>query len=741
MKKPYRFSIKKNSTTYYAVTPSGAVVEQSIPYYIGTPIGWNKTEVTAGRSRKYWGYDRTYTDKYDFWGDGAKIMRHVKYNIGTHSIIEIYIELLNTTTQQYEYLNSLMVNFNTAVDKFLTFETELLQYGIEGLIKDNEDVVYDIAMTPSLVDTIAVPPMYLQGELKYVTGWPIPSQGTNTNAFAVTAAAYKNYLIHVSSTVVKLGQGANNEPISITDPSLNNQVTGQNFETITGGGTYALNSNIMFKANTPLKKVRVQGTIAFNVDNQTGANAKFKVWLNLLDASNNLQTKFYEALSPTLINGVPQNFAITIDTGYFDMPANYKLIMQHTIEPNGSNYDHNVAWEKDSDISVTFQHFTNSFDVRGVRLHRVGEQLVSMMTAGAATMQSDMLTNPDESPARLMEWVDTIPRSAFVTCGDAIRGINSPGYSTPVIKTSFKDFFNFIDTVFNGGMGLEGNKVRIEKKKYFFNPGITIANLGNIDKRDWNIETANEYLFNTINAGYDTYDYDGLNGRYEFNNGKSIWKIPGKNRKSELDLTTRWRTDMTGVFFTWADYSPSETTDSTSDNDVFVIDAVYNNATGKYKPRQLSGTVSGVLDASTVMNAAYSPKHKLWRNGNRLRISTIGQETGYLTMLSADRNRDLYVNYGNGGANYGNEDYDIPIVSMEQPLFRPEFINTNVVPPRSYLNRIDDANYKWGVFTQVVNGHIVSGHPVDTGYFPSPETKNRYKLLMSYVQDITIFVR
>src|SRR5690606_27699237 len=138
------------------------------------------------------------------------------------------------------------------------------------------------------------------------------------------------------------------------------------------------------------------------------------------------------------------------------------------------------------------------------------------------------------------------------------------------------------------------------------------------------------------------------NGRYEFNNGRSIWSLPGSNRVAELDLTTKWRTDVTGMFFTWADYGPSETTDSPSDNDVFVIDAVWDGGVSKHVPRQLAGTVSGVLDASTVMNAAYSPKHKLWRNGNRLRMSTIGQETGYISMLSADRNRDLYTNFNNG---------------------------------------------------------------------------------------------
>ncbi len=732
-KNEFRFSIRKNATTYYAINGSN-VVEQVTPFY---PEGIGDVEgsgIKNGRNRTYGGYNRTYSGKLKFTLEAAKILADVIIKAGISTKPFLYIEKLNSKTLQYEDFISVEFNPRTISYDFQRVEIQLLQYGIEGLIKDNENVRYDIEMTDSISSIIRVPSQYLQGNVLYYTAWPTPD-ASNTSSKQITTNTYLPYLIKGTETIVEVAQGSN-KPIATPKADKDHDyIDGQAFQTGAGYTTGGL--NFLLKAEVELTNVIIKGNIGMYVENETQAPGYHHLALGLTDDSGVLDpTPLYTLQSPLLpypvVSGSGTLFTYSIDTSAapLTIPAGKKLILAMWMD-NSVTTQHNVTWEDQNEISINFWHHTSAFEFKAVRIWRVLEALVKKMTNNLGSFESAMFKNNTETAAMLQKYYDTIPYSAWITCGDAIRGINSPGYNNPVMKPTFRDAFNFASTQFNAGMGTEGNTVRMEDSEYFFNDIITSTVFTEWEGYRPKIIAVDEYYYNTVEAGSENQDYDGLNGRYEYNCGSSLWALPTNDGGSNvLDLKTSWRTDPTGIFLTWAQYKPDESKDSESDNDIFVIDAVWDGTLQKHVPRKLSGTISGIPDPSGAYNIAYSPKHKLWRNGSRLRIGLIGKESGYITMLSAERNRNLFCYFGNGPFHYGDEDEAIKVGDLNKPLFRPYMVELSVISQNSYNTLMTNVNTKWGKHAIYLPEGNIWGFPAETSYTFGGIDK--YQLFISY---------
>src|SRR4030095_4889394 len=112
--------------------------------------------------------------------------------------------------------------------------------------------------------------------------------------------------------------------------------------------------------------------------------------------------------------------------------------------------------------------------------------------------------------------IDCYPISEIVTCGDALRE-----FPNSKIKTSFSDMFKDLSSSFGMGMAIRTNEVKLEPLAVFYDQSIVIADLGDISNFTW--EPALDMICNTLRIGYKDYDYDKLNGRYEYNTGQ-LWE-------------------------------------------------------------------------------------------------------------------------------------------------------------------------------------------------------------------------
>ncbi len=91
--------------------------------------------------------------------------------------------------------------------------------------------------------------------------------------------------------------------------------------------------------------------------------------------------------------------------------------------------------------------------------------------------------------------------------------------------------------------------------------------------KDFQVSVAEDLIYNTIKVGYPNQNYDDINGKDEFNT-THVYNTPLTRIAKELDLTSEYRADSYGIEFTRANLAGKKTTDSGTDNDVFIIQAV-----------------------------------------------------------------------------------------------------------------------------------------------------------------------
>lgn len=213
-----------------------------------------------------------------------------------------------------------------------------------------------------------------------------------------------------------------------------------------------------------------------------------------MDSSGNYDAAYiYQVESATIPNGTNASFALVFNPPAFNIPAGKKLVMQFGFDASAGANDHQVAWERDNQINITFEHRVNAFKAKGIRYHRLVQRLLDKMTGNTATLSSNVLKNPSYSYA---EGFDTRPYNWIVLSGDSIRGLDTNPNSYPGIKTRWKDMFQDMDAKLDIGMYIDGNTVHIKPKRELFDKSAMIFDLG--DVTDVDIEPAKDYIYKGV---------------------------------------------------------------------------------------------------------------------------------------------------------------------------------------------------------------------------------------------------
>lgn len=677
----YRFHFKDTylNNGYYYINQNDLVAllpTANSTTALPDPDGWADIEVGIARNKKYTGVQRQYIVNLQFVKEAARILRNLFYAGGIYAKCDLYVEELNHTTQQYQPFFTGKIDFTTLVDSMHFVQVDILQNGVIDKIITNEDVEYDIPITGSDVVNVKVPSFYVRGEVRYLTGWPIPAQGSSTSAFTIDAFNYRIYANYVSKEIIQLAASSSTEPISLTSPADNDNIVGQRFLAASGGTTtYPFNheKNFLLQANVDLKNVLVRSQIGFYIDNQSGADRVYRGRLWLMDSSGTYDASYiYQVESPNIPDGTSLSFPLIFEPPAFDIPSGKKLIMQFGFDgPSGAN-DHQVAWERDNLIKITFEHRTNDFTATGIRYHRMLQLLLDKMTDNKGALSSDILTNPNYSYSA---GFDTRPYNWIVLSGDSIRGLSTSPYAYPTVKTSWKDAYHDMDSKLDIGMYVDGSTVYIKPKKELYNKNSQIFDMGEVT--DVDIQPANDYIFKGVKVGYKDQEYDQLNGRDEYNAGQ-LYLITNETSGEDMDLLSNYIHAPYAIFNTWVNYQLAQKTNSKSDNQVFVIEVQQSAVLGSYPALHLSGTVTGITDTVNTYNLGLTPHHNLLRNGGRIASSVYRNTSSTLKFQKSDRNASLITNFGNGICNESNS----PLIgSIGAPYYQPmTFIVKKTVP-------------------------------------------------------------
>lgn len=653
-----------------------------------TPDGWRNIEINNARNQKYFALDRAFTVPLEFVEDGAFILKNAYYKSGIEAKVWLVIvkqKMFYDGTQYGWYYDACykgeidFSNFNHVGPKVTV---NIMEGGIPKLIKAKEAVKYEIDMDVPEARKLKADGVSINNEFQFST-----FQATYDANSSQSARTFVMTFYRTDAAVQQL--------LNIVTQDILKQLTGMIDDNNEGWFLHAVdtvNLTANFKFNLRLTKTSVLaaiGTATYKVElyNQTGA-----VVHSFLNSS--ITTHSYDQTVP-----IDQNVSLSLSNG-----DKLFLVLSVQASGTGSIFANIEVQETQTQFSY-FSKFRTSFP-KILTPEYVFKKLIEKITDGAYQAESTLLAANDDFA---------------LTCGDALRGI-----SGSKLKTSLVDFFTSLDSQFDIGLGEINGKVRLEKKEYFIDYTNPI-DLGEVSKMK--VKPATEYYFNTLKIGYPEQDYDNPSGKQEFNN-TSLYTSPVTRISKELNKISAYRADCYGVDTVRRNLEGKTTTDSESDNDVFLIHTKKTPITDPIEGtvyelnRDLNPFVTGLLEPTTVFNIYLSPRRCLDRNGRHIHSCFYKLDTGKLIFQTTDKNANLATSTPSV-----IEKADVQIGSLAAQLFSPNLLEFDTPAPVDLVEALEASPIR--AFRGTYLGFSFVGIPVKVGIRASDYEAQTYQLLAS----------
>lgn len=659
-----------------------------------TPDGWTKIQLQNVRNQTYFAVDRTFSVPLDYVKDGAQILKYVYTNYGVEGKVYMAIceQRLYFDATHYGFYYTLLYRGEIDLANYKHDGTKvtvnIMEGGIVKLIKAYENTKYEIPVdVPDAVD-IYMDGITLQQTSAYLFGnGPSLENKDNRDSHIVDLSLLN------TEAAVPLGASSARRKIINSNADIFNS---KEFVLKTGADQTSITIKYNFKVNIRLEAsiTPIAGTRYFLTIIGFNSSGNQVLMNRIIDYNPNSTSLLYQKHTFT-------------GSATYTIPANTEVYIYST---TSLNVDFTVFnYDDDGDFSITYTYTHHPTTIKALRPLYVFQQLISKISDGAYVPQSNYL--------------QTI-QDVVVTCGDAIRGIQGA-----VIKTSLRDFFTSYNSDFGIGMGMLSGTLRLEEKAFWVQY-TDVVDLGEVSKLKHT--PATDLLINNIKIGTPNQDYDDVNGKQEFNTTHE-YSAPITRVSKELNLVSVYRKDCYGIEFTRLNLDGKTTTDSDSDNDVFMIH-VEDNPRGDgfyHLDRALNAGATGLLTPSTVFNLYLTPARALRRNGNYIRSLFYKLDAKYLKFQTTDKNAAAVA----GGI---TEKADIQIASLPAPLFSCNYLEFETKVPINLLELLKNNPLK--AFAGTWAGFSFVGIPDKISIQPGDNGVQTYKLLASPTTDFTTLV-
>jgi hypothetical protein len=723
--KDFLYFLMNDISQFYYVDGLGNLQIASNPVPLTfTPDGWMELSILTEKNKKYFGLDRMYGAPQNFVEDGAAILKKLFYGKGFESTVYLLIleqQLYLSDTEFGYYYTQLVkceVDLSTFVHEGPKVEVSLLEGDITRALKANESTQYELDIDVPEAQKVIMDGLSLKESVQAIVLQAVPLDTINT----------KNYILELDITTTE-------QKSTLGTKNTNESTTGYPSDAA------ILASKRNFLATTIATSVSTGWDFKLDVATIGGpsANKAFLVW-RVFDSSGILVNDPSYVLDQKPIPGTGSFAFQYTGSKTVNMPPNCSAFLMLIFSDDVNNNTGSAAItffvsnttstgeEGDPNIKVDYFYKFKSTFAKALPAKYVFTQLISKMTNGKYTGTSSLLDNLD-------------PYVVF-TSGDGIRGL-----AGAKLKTSFTDLFGFINMRFGVGAGVISAALSLEKKSFWtIADDIQVIDIG--DGAGLKVSLKTDFLFSSIKIGYPNQTYDtalgDINGRYEFNMTQ-IYVAPVTRVNTVLDLTTRYRADMYGAEYTRINLEGKTTSDSSSDNDIFVLNILPET----FKvPSPLGGpaidtgyhlldrTVNqysvGLLDATSAFNLRLSPKHCLLANGDYLHSCLDLLDNKKIIFSTADKDVAMSVNLPDGTVI--EERADVRIGDLPAQLFRPYQLDISI-PDR--VNLFALSQRRKISFTYPYLTAPLKGFTLKTGSQPSINSVQSYSLLCSADTDLS----
>jgi hypothetical protein len=335
-----------------------------------------------------------------------------------------------------------------------------------------------------------------------------------------------------------------------------------------------------------------------------------------------------------------------------------------------------------------------------------------------------------------------------VTSGLSIRGFNRSAYDKPV-TCSLEDLFDACEALWDIGMGVENNKVKVETKSYFYDKNTVIFSATNIPHIK--ISVAEDLIYNLLEIGFKKWQSQEVNGLDAINTNYQ-YSLPNRFIKNETTKLSPYIGDGYAIELTRRrDKVYEPTTDYAYDNEVFVICLNRSEDAGGV-PTDLDtpevdenfSSVNGLLHEETRYNLRVANTRNLLRALESL-SGELPKKPGTFYKIQygeANLTWDSTMNADNCPgdfsaallAAFANLQWDDGDIRNAAPLWVPELIEFEY--PVCYdAYKAIKANPKGVVEYNDDNGDIQAGYIINLDYSLADQM-GRFKLLRAFTGSV-----
>lgn len=663
-----------------------------------TPDGWQDILIQWERIMKYGGTQRSFTGTLGFIKDGAQILRYINFN--NNFEVKIYLLIQRKQLEMddtefafvYRFFYKGELDFSTYeqsdINEGLKITMNVMDGGFTKFLKAYNNVTYEL---PCNKDTPGAIPVWMDGiEFYNKYNFILP------DFYNDAAYQYVLPLTYASQEGDSFGIYFSTEIMEVV--AVGSEVT------------YCQNSDNTFFLSAKPVTAKVTATIDYTNHDTTGIGFRNIIYTSLGNFYTLHKDNDISNLGISAGETITRNINLSVP-----LLPNEKLFMfVYQIIPSTSQPGklsvvcNNFSVEVNSTIDPTV-----CYCLRPVDIFR---SLVKSMTNNEYNVVSQLLSQRDH---------------IVHTCGNAIRG-----FDDAVLKTSFDNFYNSRSIIDAAGMNAdEATKtVFIELRKWYFDTTDPI-DLGVIT--NLKISVAKELIFNTLKIGYPEQDYDTVNGKNEFNNTSQFTTIITRITR-ELDMTSSARADGYGIEKLRMDYFNRDSVDSSSDNDVFVLniedepreDGYYHLRRPPYNP------IKGVISPSTLFNIEdLTPKRLLLTNGDYLHSCINGFEGTDLIFQTTDKNAELSTTLN--GVTI-QENTNVHVENLGVAYFWPIQFEFDTKAPVNLVEILADYPNKCFKFTY--NGNQYTGFNMKVGIAPNDNKTQQFTLLSTVNNDLKLLI-
>ncbi|WP_430897623.1 MULTISPECIES: hypothetical protein [unclassified Paraflavitalea] len=636
------FLLSKATNTCYYTNDFVNLEQSSVPNFLKyPPIGWKDINILNVRNRKYFGLDRSLSVSLSFVEDGAFILKKLFYEYGIEAdcVLVIMKKELYFDPANYGFYYSKLaewdVDFSTFSHESHIVQVNVVEGGFVADIKAKEANVYEFDIDQLDPIKVRLDPVKLFSNSTYKISRSFPAQSIPQKQIIpfdqIGSEGFLNNIV-IKPTIGDLVDYAQN---TITTENLN---TSEKYLF-----TAAADSEVTIEI-----KGSISGTTG-RAGNQ---------WFISTGSSDSLPVV-------TESIGIIEMETLPLISYPFSIKKTFNVLRGHRVflYRMSTTFNNNGFWNYNDDTTMrlTVAEMYDTTFCNCVYASTLFSKIIEKITDKANVAKSDLLDSY---------------KDIVITSGDSIRRVQGAK-----IKTSLSQFFDWANSTFGVGLGIKEGKVRLESKSFFID-NTSIVDLGEISDLKVKVDTTS--IFNNLKIGYPEVTYDEVNGKNEFNI-KQEYSNPIKKVVSSLSLLSPYRADCYGIEFLRIEGLYKESSDTSSDNDVFVIkkerDPYLDSVQGEsFKiDRSLNSYASGILDTQTVYNLFLTPKRNLLRNASYLASCFYRMEQRKLTFLTANKQNPLVVNPPFEKAVFERE--DVLIGDLDGRIFHPILFEMKAVVP------------------------------------------------------------